>query len=94
MRNYEQLARIEHEAKLAREYSFDNYNYLVDIKVKIDQILKNQQEEIFKAHDLVIIYDGVNSIKVYENGRDITEGIERLTLEAGRPPRIEYDKVL
>lgn len=92
--NWEQWSDLRGKLRNIGEDIFETRNKTIDINCKIDQILKNQQEEIFKAHDLVIIYDGVNDIKVYENGKDITKGIERLTLEAGRPPRIKYDKVI
>ena len=62
--------------------------------VHLEQILKNQQEKISKAHPLVIIYNGVSDIRVYENGKDITKGITNIFLDVDRPPVIEYKKVV
>jgi hypothetical protein len=71
---------------------WENEKELVNQKVYIEQILKNQQEEIAKAHDYVIIVDGVNNIKVYEKGQDITKGIKEITITTDRVPKIEYEK--
>lgn len=78
--------------KNIQEQVWENHRDLVNQQVYIEQILKNQQVELTKAHDYVIIVDGVNNIKVYEKGQEITKGIKEITITTDRMPTIQYEK--
>ena len=92
--NREQMLRIQQETIQGNLYANKNYKKSVNIECMVKQILKNQQEEIFKTHDLVIMYDGVSGFKVYEKGKDISKGITRIILTPDLTPIINYEKAI
>jgi hypothetical protein len=92
--NWEQWSDLRNKLRDIGEDLFETRNKTIDINCKIDQVLRNQQEELCKAHGLVVLYNGVTDIKVYEHGKDITKGITSITIRLDRPPVIEYEKVI
>jgi len=92
--NWEQWSNLRGKLRDIGEDLFDTRSKTIDINCKIDQILINQQKELCKAHGLVVLYNGITDVKVYEHGEDITKGITSITIRPDRPPVIEYEKVI
>lgn len=92
--NWEQWNHLKERLRDINDDLFNTRNKSINIDCKTDQILKNQQKDLCKAHALVILYNGVTDVKVYEHGEDITKGITSITIRPDRPPVIEYEKVI
>ena len=93
MKNIE-FYNLKTEIRTIKEQLWENEKQIIKQQTYIEQILKNQQNEIMKAHDYVVIVDNINNVKVYEKGKDITNGITNIKIAVNEIPTIEYEKVM
>ena len=56
-------------------------------------IQQTQEKGLVEEKDLVIIYDN-GKTRIYQKGKEISEGIKSITFNAEEIPTIEYEKVV
>jgi hypothetical protein len=83
------MKKFEYEALLQKMYSINNR---LDEILKYEKIIQQTQEQnLVEKKDLVIIYDN-RKTRIYQKGKEISDGIKSITFTAGEIPTIEYEK--
>ena len=62
-----------------------------DIESKLQVIINNQEKNIIDTYDVVILSsNGIT--RVYDHGKEITDGVSELTFSVDKFPTIKYEK--